>query len=213
MTALRPKSLGLERGNLLVVVTGAIAAASMPTQLEAIRSWYPEVNVRILITESAASFVTSTMLRVAGRTQVFGPGWFDGPGDFHVPHRQLAAWADAVVVMPASGNTVAKLACGIGDSLALATIQDAECLVVIVPAVSPGNLRRKIFTDNVARLRDSGYHVMDPIQGRRASDNSVGLGAPALLCDVLLTVARGSKILQSTVNLDDRRDVSAISSK
>lgn len=200
MTVLRPKELGLHRGHLLVVVTGTIAAASVPGQLETIRGWYPDVSVRVLVTKSATEFVSPVLLRVASRNSVLGPGWFEGVGDLHVPHRQLAAWADAIVVMPASGNTLAKLAAGIADSLALATVQDAECPVIIVPAVSPGVLSRGIFADNVRRLRDGGFRVMEPVEGRRASDGSVGLGAPASIPDVLLDLARACGALRSLRN-------------
>lgn len=189
MTQHRPARLGLPRNHLVVVVTGALAASTLPGHLEAIRAWYPEVEVRVLVTGNALTFVTPAMLRTASRREVLGPGWFDG-SDLPVPHREIAAWADAVVVFPASGNSVAKLAAGIGDSLALAVVQDAECPVVLVPSVSAGVMARPLFTENVERLSRAGFTVLETVEGRRASDGSLGPGAPAELPDILMAVAR-----------------------
>jgi phosphopantothenoylcysteine decarboxylase / phosphopantothenate---cysteine ligase len=189
MAGRRPVRLGLERGNLLVVATGSLAAARLPGQVEAIRGWYPDTSVRVLVTAGALQFVTPVMLRMATGQAVHGPDWYDGARELTVPHRQLAAWADAVVVLPATGNTVSKLAAGLADNLALATVQDAECPVVVVPSVSPGVLARPLFGLAVERLRQAGFVVMDPVEGRRASDGSTGPGAPAALPDVLMTLA------------------------
>lgn len=189
MTAgVRPRRLGLRRGHLLLVVTGGLAARHSPDVAEAVRGWYPDVTVRVLVTENALRFVTPTLLRVASRAPVAGPGWDDGH-DLPVPHRELADWADAVVVYPASGTTVAKLAAGIGDSLALATVQDAACPVVIAPGVSPGQARRPIHLENLQRLRDSGYIVLDGVPGRAALDGTVGPGAPPPPAEIMMHVA------------------------
>lgn len=189
MVGQRPARLGLPRNHLLVVVTGALAASVLPGQLEAIRAWYPEIEVRALVTSNALTFVTAAMLRTASRQEVLGPGWFDG-SELPVPHREIAHWADAVVVFPASGNSMAKLAAGIGDSLALAVVQDAECPVVLVPSVSPGVMARSLFAENVDRLTRAGFIVMETVEGRRASDGSVGRGAPADLPEILMALAR-----------------------
>ncbi|GAA3795247.1 flavoprotein [Micrococcus endophyticus] len=188
MARLRPRRLGLARGHLLLVVTGALAARSAPDLVEAVRAWYPDVTVRVLVTEAAQRFVTPTLLRVASRQPVVGPGWTDGH-DHAVPHRELAAWADVVLVYPASGNTTAKLAAGIGDCLALATVQDAECPVVLAPGPSPGFAGRRIHQDNVRRLRESGYLVLDPVPGRAASDGTVGPFTPPPPEDLLMAIA------------------------
>lgn len=192
MGAVRPKRLGLRRNRLLLVVTGALAARNSPGLAETVRGWYPDMTVRVLITQGALRFVTRSLLEVASREPVLGPDWDQGH-DLPVPHRELAEWADAILVYPASGNTVARLAAGISDSLALATIQDAMCPIVIAPGVSPGFARRRIHQENVRRLRESDYVVLDPVPGRAASDGSMNPSAPPPIPDVMMALARSGK--------------------
>lgn len=191
MGAVRPARLGLPRGHLLVVVTGALAARRVPDLVETVRGWYPDVTVRVLVTENALRFVTRTLLEVTSRQPVYGPGWEDAPG-LPVPHRELAAWADAVLVYPASGATVGRLAAGIGDSLALATVQDASCPVILAPGVAPGFAARRIHQDNVERLRRSDYVVLDGVPGRAASDGTVTASAPPPFPELMMAIARVS---------------------
>lgn len=197
MRAVRPRKLGLPRDRLLLVVTGALAARNSPSLVETIRGWYPELTVRVLVTENALRFATRSLLEVTSRERVLGPDWDEGH-DLPVPHRELAEWADAVLVYPASGNTVARLAAGIGDSLALTTVNDALCPVIIVPGVSPGFGRRKIHHDNIRRLRESDYVVMDTVLGRSASDGSMNPTAPPPCADIMMAI--GKAVRQSAEN-------------
>lgn len=185
----RPADLGLPRGRLLVVGTGALSASLLPGWIEAVRAWYLGVEVKVVVTPNALRFVTPTMLRVATGGGLLGPDW---PQDdrLPVPHRDLADWADAVVVMPASGNTVAKLSMGLADTFALTVIQNARCPVVVVPAVSPVVATSPIHLGNVERLREGGMVVVDPVEGRSASSGTVEPGSPAPVTAVLMAVAR-----------------------
>lgn len=183
-----PSELGLERRQLLVIGTGAYSAAHLPTWIEAIRAWYPDVEVRVVVTLGALTFVTPTRLAVTSGQPIWGPEW-PAPGRALVPHRELTEWADAVLVLPASANAVAKIAAGIADDFAHTVIQSSACPVVIVPAVPPETTARRIFPANVARLRAYGFTVLDPVAGRSGKNGEVEVGAPASLPEVMLALA------------------------
>ncbi|NHA66991.1 flavoprotein [Phycicoccus flavus] len=186
---LRPADLHLPRGHLLVVGTGALSVSLLPGWVETVRAWYPGVEVRVVVTPNALRFVTPTTLRAATGGRLLGPDW---PADdaLPVPHRDLADWADGLLVLPASGNTVAKLAMGLADTFALTVVQNARCPVVVVPAVSPVVATSPIHLANVERLRDGGRVVLDSVEGRSASSRTVEPGSPAPIHTVLLALAR-----------------------
>lgn len=201
----RPAALSLPRGRLLVVGTGALSASLLPGWVEAVRHWYPDVEVKLVVTPNALRFVTTAMLRVATSGGLLGPDWPED-NDLIVPHRDLADWADAVVVMPASGNTVAKMAAGLADTFALAVIQNARCPVVVVPAVSPVVATSPIHGANVRRLRDCGLTVLDSVEGRSASSGALEPGSPAPITTVLMALAECLREHESSLHMVARRE-------
>lgn len=76
--------------------------------------------------------------------------------------RSLSA-ADAVVVAPATFNTICKLALGISDTYALSTVAEAigsGVPVAVLPFVNAALARRKPFVDAVESLRSEGVRVL-----------------------------------------------------
>lgn len=198
----RPADLDLTRGRLVVVGTGALSASLLPGWIEAVRAWYPSVEVKVVATHNALRFVTPTMLRVATGGGLLGPDW-PQDNELPVPHCDLADWADAVVVMPASGNTVAKLSMGLADTFALTVIQNARCPVVVVPAVSPVVATSPIHRANMDRLRESGMLVVDSVVGRSASSGTMEPGSPAPITAVLMALARSLRSHHAVRAVDD----------
>ncbi len=187
-TETRPLNLGLTNGRLLFVASGSFGARHVPAWIEAIRHWYPGVDVRVLITENALKFVTVTVLKAVSQNPVLGPGWpFDEAST--AVHREIADWPDAVVVMPATANTVAKLAAGLADSFPSTVLQNVVVPCVIVPAVSPQIARGKVFARNTSQLRDLGYIVLNTTEGSSASSGELEPGSPASLPVVLHALA------------------------
>src|SRR4030065_256301 len=90
-------------------------------------------ELRVVMTAGATEFITPlTMQAVSGHPvyeQLLDAGAEAGMG-----HIELARWADAVLVAPASANFLARLAQGRADAL-LSTL----CLATAAPvAVAPG---------------------------------------------------------------------------
>jgi phosphopantothenoylcysteine synthetase/decarboxylase len=74
--------------------------------------------------------------------------------------------ADAMIVVPATFNTINKLAYGISDTLALGLLNEAIGLglpIVVVPTANTALARHPAFVEAVARLRAWGITVLlDP---------------------------------------------------
>ncbi|MEY7980611.1 flavoprotein [Streptomyces pilosus] len=80
---------------------------------------------------------------------------------------------DAVVVAPATFNTVNKWAAGIADTLALGTLCEAAGLgvpVAVLPCVAGALASHPAYRDSLTRLRGMGVRFGDPYAGEARPD-------------------------------------------
>lgn len=87
----------------------------------------------------------------------------------HVDHVYLARRADLLVVAPATANTVARLAAGLAGDPVSAAALGVTCPVLVCPSMEEHMYRHPATQANLRRLRDLGYHVMEPGHGYLAS--------------------------------------------
>lgn len=153
-------------------VTGSIAAykaadiASKLTQQGAL--------VDVILTESACKFISPLSFQsVTGRKAYVDADLWGGEG--HVTHIGLGHNADLLIIVPASANTMAKLAHGIGDNLLSVTALAAKCPLVIVPAMDAGMYDHTATQSNVNILKQREVLFIGPEEGHLAS-GLVGLG-------------------------------------
>ena len=158
--------------NILLGVTGSIAAykaadlASKLTQAGA--------RVDVILTQSALEFVTPlTFQSVTGRKAYADADLWGGEG--HVTHIGLGHAGDLLLIAPASANTLAKLAQGIGDNLLSVTALAATCPLVTAPARDGGMYAHAATQANVETLRRRGATFIGPAAGHLAS-GLVGVG-------------------------------------
>ncbi len=154
---------------ILLGVTGSIAAYKAPLLVrEFVRAG---ADVRVALTKSACAFVTPLTLATVSRNPVVEePLPTDAArGDAGTWHIHLAQWADAVVIAPASANTIAKIAHGRADSAVSMLALAAPCPVVVAPAMDEDMLLNAATQDNLDILRARGIHVIDPAAGELAS--------------------------------------------
>jgi phosphopantothenoylcysteine decarboxylase / phosphopantothenate---cysteine ligase len=177
-----PPELPLPRGNLLLVGTGAISVTMLPAWAIALRSWYG-CALRVCLTYSASRLVHPAAVAAASNAPVWGPAWDLTSGT--VPHQELAAWADLAIVAPATANFLGKCAHGLADSLALSTVLNATCPVVLVPSLAANMLPRPAVRRNLDLLAADGYTVLPTTTGISAHDGSQNPGAPADLPTIL----------------------------
>lgn len=182
----------LQGKQIVLGVTGSIACyksidlASKLTQAGA--------HVDVILTESACRFVTPLSFRSVTGRPVYTDMW---DLDDHVRHVGLGESADALIIAPATANTLAKMATGFADNLLLLTTLAVRCPVIIAPAMDGGMWEHAATQANITTLRKRGVIQAGPAAGRMASGLS-GLGRmlePAeLLGELRLLLARGGKL-------------------
>jgi len=146
--------VGSDRPVLYVITTGAESTADLPSFVESVLEQNWDTCV-IATPEAARFFDTARVAEMTGhpvRTQFKDP---DQP-DVLPP-------ADALLLAPATFNTINKLAAGISDTLALALLNEAigqRLPVIAAPWVNEALGRHPAFVANVAKLRDWGMAVI-----------------------------------------------------
>ncbi|WP_157987421.1 flavoprotein [Jiangella endophytica] len=171
---------------ILLGAGGSVAAATMPQTAAALRLG-AGVQLRVVTTPAAATFVTPAPLAAAAGHAVYTDG---RTGDLIVPHVELAAWADLVLVMPATADLLAQAALGLAPNLLTTVLLAATCPVVMVPAMNAAMWAKPAVRRNVATLRADGVGVLDPVDGVSLGDGSVGPGAMPAPAQVLAFAAR-----------------------
>ena len=125
--------------------------------------------VTVVPTASALEFVgRATWAALSGRpvqTSVF-------ENVHQVPHVRLGRGADLVVVVPATANTIAKVAAGMADDLLTNTLLTARCPVVFAPAMHTEMWQHDATQTNVDTLRKRGVVVLEPADGRLTGADS-----------------------------------------
>ena len=169
---------------VLLGVSGGIAAYKAVDVMRILQRRGHEVTV--VMTRAARRFVgPATFAALSGRpvgTDLFGAEERPGYG-----HLDLARRADLMLVAPASANTVARMAAGLGDGLLGSAYLAFDGPVVIAPAMNTRMYLHPATADNLALLRARGVQVIDPASGLLA-DGETGVGRladPAGIADAV----------------------------
>lgn len=149
---------------ILLAVTGSIAAykAAFLTRLF-VKSG---AEVQILMTKAACEFITPLTLSTLSKRAVFTKVISEDEWNSHVA---LGLWADAMVVAPATANSLARLANGICDNIVAAVYLSAKCPVFFAPAMDLDMWKHPSTTENVRKLKSYGNHFIPVGHGELAS--------------------------------------------
>ncbi len=171
---------------ILLGVTGGIAvykAADLCSKLV-----QAGAQVDVILTEAATKFVSPiTFSALSGRPARVDM-WSEGSGQ-PIPHVQMAAAADLVIVAPLSANTQAKLALGLADNLLTATLLATHVPWVLAPAMESHMWANPATQAHAATLRSRGAVQVGPAEGRLAS-GAVGVGRMAEPVEILAAARR-----------------------
>lgn len=165
----------LQGRKIILGVCGSIAAYKAALLVRQLIK--AEAEVQVIMTASASAFITPLTLATLSKRPVLSQFVRDEAGTWN-NHVDLGLWADALVVAPASANTVAKLANGFCDSLLSATYLSARCPVFVAPAMDLDMYRHPAVQNNFIKLQGYGNRIIEAGYGELAS-GLVGQGRMA----------------------------------
>ena len=183
----------MKKANILLCITGSISAyktADITHILTAKRGH----NVTCVMTEAATKFITPLTLQTLSKNKVYTDMW-DESDPTKVTHIDLANNADLIVIVPATANTIAKLANGITDNLLTSTILAAKNKKKIVcPAMNTMMYENYPTHRNLTTLKcDYGYDIIEPREAKLAC-GIVGKGALETVSTIVETIDRAVKL-------------------
>ncbi len=151
------------KGKTVVLgVTGSIAAYKIANLASALVKQH--CNVHVIMTKNATYFINPiTFETLTGNKCLVDT--FDRNFEFQVEHVSLAKQADLFMVAPASANVIGKIAGGIADDMLTTTIMACKCPKIIAPAMNTNMFENPIVQDNIQKLKNYGYEVIDPASG------------------------------------------------
>ena len=119
------------------------------------------------MTRSAAHFVTETSLQAVADNRVRSDLW-DAEAEAAMGHIELARWADAIVVAPATAHVIARLATGLGDDLLTTVCLATTAPLFLAPAMNRQMWEHPAVQRNLASLRGDGTRILGPADGDQA---------------------------------------------
>jgi phosphopantothenoylcysteine decarboxylase/phosphopantothenate--cysteine ligase len=193
----------LEGRRILLGVSGGIAAYKAAELVRRLRDAGAEV--RVVLTASAARFVTSLTFQALSGQPVRSALW-DDAAEAAMGHIELARWAELVLIAPASADVIARLGAGIADDLLTTLCLATAAPLALAPAMNQQMWANAATQDNVARIAARGVRVLGPASGSQACGEFgagrmleaqelvaaiAGLLAPPLLAGVRALVSAG----------------------
>ena len=155
----------LTNKRILLGVTGGIAAYK---SAELVRRLQDEgADVRVIMTRAAQAFITPlTMQALSGHPVHLD--LLDTETETVMGHIELARWADLLLIAPATADFMARVASGRGDDLLTAVCLAADSPIALAPAMNQAMWGKSSTQTNLAKLRESGFSILDPDEGLQA---------------------------------------------
>ncbi|MCY3637547.1 MAG: bifunctional phosphopantothenoylcysteine decarboxylase/phosphopantothenate--cysteine ligase CoaBC [Chloroflexi bacterium] len=154
------------------------------------------VLVDVIMTREACQFLTPlTFQSITHRPVVTDV--FDPQSELSIDHVAIAERADAIIIAPATANTIAKIAHGFADDALTTTILATQAPLIIAPAMDAHMYDNAATQRNISMLKDMGCVVAGPASGRLAS-GLIGKGrlleTPELLGCLRQTLGRNGDL-------------------
>lgn len=167
---------------MLLGVSGGIAAYKAPELVRRLRD--AGCEVRCALTRPAAAFVSPLTLEVVSGAAVRQEEWLTPTGGGEELHIAAAAWADLLLLAPATAHLLARLALGLADDFLSATALAFTGPILAAPAMHSAMWGHAATRERVATLAARGVRFVGPVEGALAS-GEVGVGRMAEVADIV----------------------------
>jgi phosphopantothenoylcysteine decarboxylase/phosphopantothenate--cysteine ligase len=155
----------LTHRKFIIGVSGGIAAYKSAELVRLLRKAGAEV--RVVMTRGACEFITPLTLQALSGNPVHTE-LLDEEAEAGMGHIELARWADAVLIAPATADLIARLADGRADDLLTSVVLASAAPLLVAPAMNQQMWRNAATADNIERLRDRGILIVGPAAGEQA---------------------------------------------
>ena len=152
-------------------------------------------DVRVVMTRSARAFVSALTFEALSRNPVWTEMFGDETGE-PFRHIEWAESCDALVVVPATANTIGKMAHGIADDPLTTLMLAIRSPVLVCPSMNVRMYANEIVQENMTRLEKAGARVLHPESGALACGDE----GPGRLPDIE-TIAEEIRLLLSPQDL------------
>ena len=158
--------MSLANKNILLGVTGSIAAYK---SAELVRELIQAGSrVRVVMTHTAKEFITPLTFQALSGNAVTSDEFESSESSNAMDHIALARWADAVLIAPASANTIAKLTHGGADDLLSSICLATKAPIALAPAMNQAMWSNPATQDNCDLLKKRGLLIFGPAAGKQA---------------------------------------------
>ena len=124
----------LKNKKILLIIGGGIAAYKSLELIRSLKKYGSQLEV--ILTSSGRKFVTELSVSQLAEREVH-TDLFDLKSELKMGHINLSRNADIIVVAPATANLISRLAHGMANELATATLLASNKPIIIVPAMNP----------------------------------------------------------------------------
>ncbi|MCF6158527.1 MAG: phosphopantothenoylcysteine decarboxylase [wastewater metagenome] len=170
--------------HIVLGVTGSIAAYKAVEVVS--RLMKLENQVTVVMTSTAQRFINPVTFRSISQNQVITDLFVENE-IYNPNHISLNERADVIVIAPATANFIGKVVSGIADDALTCTVMAARSPVIIAPAMNDSMYLNPIVQKNIEKLRDLGYRIIEPEEGRLCTGN-VGVGRLASVEKILTVI-------------------------
>jgi phosphopantothenoylcysteine decarboxylase/phosphopantothenate--cysteine ligase len=185
----------LQGKHILVGVTGGIAAYKVCYLVRDLKK--AGADVKVVMTEAATKFVTPLTFSALSGHAVLGNIWATDQStlsNIGTQHIDLANWADAYVIAPASANTIAKITYGLSDNLLTIVALASRGPIILAPTMDADMYLNAVTQQNVSKLQERGFFIVPAEEGEHAS----GLKGPGRLPEIRVIVETIEHVLSNS---------------
>ncbi|MEX0732296.1 MAG: bifunctional phosphopantothenoylcysteine decarboxylase/phosphopantothenate--cysteine ligase CoaBC [Aquisalimonadaceae bacterium] len=155
----------LNQRRIILGVSGGIAAYKSPDLVRRLRD--TGADVRVVMTRGAMEFVRPLTFQAVSGNPVH-TSLLDADAEAAMGHIELARWAEAVLIAPASADLIARLANGHADDLLSTLCLATDAPLAVAPAMNRLMWAHPATRANTALLMERGVQVFGPGEGDQA---------------------------------------------
>ena len=155
----------LSNKKILFIICGGVSAYK---SLETIRLFKKNnAEIKTILTKSAKEFITPLSVASLSQGKVYDD-LFSKENETEMDHIALSRWADVIIVVPTTANTISKLSQGSSEDLASTVILASNKQIFLAPAMNVRMWEHQSMKDNLKTLKSYGYKLIGPVIGDMA---------------------------------------------